>query len=220
MQTTLNGSSLGSSASTGDAILGATDSGQLSDMFTKLLVAQIQNQDPLSPTDPSQFVSQLTQLSQVEALSKMASQTGTGNGMLQNLQTLALGNQVGSNVLVHTGSVELADRPLHGVVNLDYATSKLTLNLTGMDGAVHSVALGPQSAGEIGFDIDPVALGLPAGSYAIAASTDSGAGLAVEIAGTLSSMRIDSNGNAILNVSGVGKVDASAITQFNGRPAV
>jgi flagellar hook assembly protein FlgD len=26
------------------------------DMFTKLLVAQIQNQDPLSPTDPSQFV--------------------------------------------------------------------------------------------------------------------------------------------------------------------
>jgi len=36
------------------------------DMFTKLLVAQIRNQDPLSPTDPSQFVNQLTQLSQTE----------------------------------------------------------------------------------------------------------------------------------------------------------
>ena len=33
-------------------------------MFTKLLVAQVRNQDPLSPNDPAAFVSQLTQLSQ------------------------------------------------------------------------------------------------------------------------------------------------------------
>lgn len=34
--------------------------------FLKLLVAQIQNQDPLAPMDSSTFVSQLAQLSQVE----------------------------------------------------------------------------------------------------------------------------------------------------------
>lgn len=36
--------------------------------FLKILVAQIQNQDPTSPTDPTQFVSQLTQYSALEQL--------------------------------------------------------------------------------------------------------------------------------------------------------
>jgi len=35
-------------------------------MFLQLLVAQIKNQDPTSPSDPSQFVAQLAQFSQLE----------------------------------------------------------------------------------------------------------------------------------------------------------
>ena len=38
------------------------------DMFLKLLVAQIQNQDPLNPMDSTQFVSQLSQFSSMEQL--------------------------------------------------------------------------------------------------------------------------------------------------------
>jgi len=34
--------------------------------FLKLLVAQLQNQDPQNPADPSQFVAQLAQFSQLE----------------------------------------------------------------------------------------------------------------------------------------------------------
>ncbi|MEP7365639.1 MAG: flagellar hook capping FlgD N-terminal domain-containing protein [Acidobacteriota bacterium] len=37
-------------------------------MFLKLLVAQIQNQNPLSPQDPTQFLGQLTQYSMLEQL--------------------------------------------------------------------------------------------------------------------------------------------------------
>ncbi len=36
--------------------------------FLKLLVAQIKNQDPTNPTDPTQFVAQLTQYSELEQL--------------------------------------------------------------------------------------------------------------------------------------------------------
>jgi len=36
--------------------------------FLQLLIAQIQNQDPLNPTDSIQFVSQLVQYSQLEQL--------------------------------------------------------------------------------------------------------------------------------------------------------
>ncbi len=38
------------------------------DVFLKLLVAQIQNQNPLQPMDGMQFVTQLTQFSQLEQL--------------------------------------------------------------------------------------------------------------------------------------------------------
>jgi flagellar basal-body rod modification protein FlgD len=37
-------------------------------MFLKLLVAQIQNQNPLSPQDPTEFLGQLTQYSMLEQL--------------------------------------------------------------------------------------------------------------------------------------------------------
>lgn len=35
-------------------------------MFLQLLVAQLQNQDPLNPTDGTQFVAQLAQFQQLE----------------------------------------------------------------------------------------------------------------------------------------------------------
>ena len=35
-------------------------------MFLQLLVAQLQNQDPLNPTDSTQFVAQLAQFQQLE----------------------------------------------------------------------------------------------------------------------------------------------------------
>jgi flagellar basal-body rod modification protein FlgD len=36
--------------------------------FLKLLVSQLQNQDPMNPTDSNQFVSQLTSYSQLEQM--------------------------------------------------------------------------------------------------------------------------------------------------------
>src|SRR5580692_2470433 len=36
------------------------------EMFLQLLVAQLKNQDPLNPTDSTQFVSQLAQFSELE----------------------------------------------------------------------------------------------------------------------------------------------------------
>src|SRR5471032_1133028 len=86
------------------AITGNT-AAQTQDMFTKLLVAQIQNQDPLSPTDPAQFVQQLTQLSQTESLQNLSTLTSSNASVLQSMQVLALGAQVGSDVMAETGTL-------------------------------------------------------------------------------------------------------------------
>ena len=59
----------GSSAATAGASQSTSTSGATTpttDMFLPLLVAQIKNQDPLNPTDGTQFVSQLAQFSELE----------------------------------------------------------------------------------------------------------------------------------------------------------
>jgi flagellar basal-body rod modification protein FlgD len=45
------------------------------DMFLKLMVAQLKNQDPMNPTDSSQFLAQTAQFTSLEKLDAVASQT-------------------------------------------------------------------------------------------------------------------------------------------------
>jgi flagellar basal-body rod modification protein FlgD len=55
----------GSSASAAAAAPGSS-SAPTESMFLQLLVAQMKNQDPTSPQDPTQFVSELAQFTQLE----------------------------------------------------------------------------------------------------------------------------------------------------------
>jgi flagellar basal-body rod modification protein FlgD len=45
------------------------------DMFLKLMVAQLKNQDPMNPTDSSQFLAQTAQFTSLEKLTSVAEQT-------------------------------------------------------------------------------------------------------------------------------------------------
>lgn len=200
-----------------DKVSTSAPASETRDMFTKLLVAQVRNQDPLSPSDPSQFVQQLSQLSQTEALQKLAQTQGASAGVLQSLQVLAMGAQVGSSVSVATGSVRLSDAPLAGTIQLGAASSATTLTLTGVDGQPHVLALPPHGAGAQPFSIDPAALGLAPGSYTLQARAADGSALPVEVTGRLDSVRMSASGGVLLQVAGVGEVDPSAITGFNGR---
>lgn len=46
------------------------------DMFLKLLVAQLKNQDPLAPQDGAQFVAQLAQFNSLEQLTSINDRIG------------------------------------------------------------------------------------------------------------------------------------------------
>ncbi|MBV8247809.1 MAG: flagellar basal body rod modification protein [Comamonas sp.] len=208
----------GTAGSSSDAISQALGGSELGQMFTKLLVAQVKYQDPLQPTDSSTFVTQLTQLSQTESLQSLSSQLSAQSSILDSLQTMQLGSQVGSTVMVSSSSLQLADAPLQAVVNLP-ASAELTLQLTAPDGKVTTVPLGARGVGDASFAVDPVALGLPAGRYDIAVKDAGGTSYPVEVAGKLQAVRMTSTGAVALQVQGLGDVLPSRITRFVGQQA-
>lgn len=212
----INGNSAGTGASTAD-VLSSSAPSETADMFTKLLVAQIRNQDPLSPSDPTQFVNQLSQLSQTEALQNMAKMNSTSASVLQSLQVLALGAQVGSDVVVAADSVQLDGEKVAGSFTLSSPSAANELVLTGADGVQHKVALGSHGAGPLPFSIDPVALGLPPGRYAMSVTAANGQQPEIEVNGRLDSVRMTASGGILLKVAGVGEVAPSYVTGFNGK---
>lgn len=206
----------GGTASNGVAAAGGASSPK--ELFTTLLVAQLKNQDPLNPTDASTFVNQLTQLSQMEALQNLATQSSGQASMLESLQTLGLGAQVGSEVMVQTDTVQVDGSAIRGSFTLGSNSAETTVVLTSAAGTAYRLPLGTRASGEVGFTIDPQALGLPSGSYSLAVETSSKESPSIEVAGTLQSVRLTSSGVA-LNVTHLGDTAPTAITRFNGRQA-
>jgi flagellar basal-body rod modification protein FlgD len=68
MSPTTNSTTTSASQAAAAATAAATDPLASESTFLTLLVSQLQNQDPLNPTDSTQFVSQLTSYSQLEQL--------------------------------------------------------------------------------------------------------------------------------------------------------
>jgi flagellar basal-body rod modification protein FlgD len=66
-------------------------------MFLQLLVAQLKNQDPLNPTDGTQFVAQLAQFSELEQTISIKQNTDT---IVSGLGSLAYGG--GASVYPNT----------------------------------------------------------------------------------------------------------------------
>lgn len=216
IETTSTGSSSSQQAASSGSVLNSVLGGDSSELFTKLLVAQIKNQDPLQPSDPTEYVSQLTQLSQVESLQRMASQNASTVSALQQLQVMALGSQVGSQVSVVSDHVVLDGQPVQVGFNLENASPNVALVLTSAGGQEKRIPLGTKTAGETQFTIDPSTLGLAAGSYGIRVEAGSKESPSVEVTGRLNNIRLVSGSDPVINVSGVGQTAPAKIAQFNG----
>jgi flagellar basal-body rod modification protein FlgD len=83
-----------SSSSSGDSPLDPMASEQT---FLKLLVAQLQNQDPLQPQDGTQFVAQLAQFSSLEQEVQMRTDLDSISKVLTAPPAQAGGTQASSN---------------------------------------------------------------------------------------------------------------------------
>ena len=83
MSNTVSGtSSTSTSASTTSTVTSNTTLGK--EDFLKLLVAQMQNQDPLNPTDNKESIAQLAQFSSLEQMNNISTSMDTLNKSMTN----------------------------------------------------------------------------------------------------------------------------------------
>ncbi|MBY6016992.1 hypothetical protein KUW04_04255 [Halomonas denitrificans] len=147
----------------------------LKNEFLTLMVAQIQNQDPLNPLDGTEYVTQLAQFSQVESLEHLRLGQQNQAILMENLQVLGTTNLIGREVLVDADSVELGTDTVNGKIFLENGVESLTLEVTDENGdVVATIEKGSQSKGEVEFELDPEAMGLPPGEYSLNAKTVAG----------------------------------------------
>jgi len=144
--------------------------GMNKDDFLQLFITQLKNQDPLNPQDSSEFLAQLSQLTQVE-------QAYNTNTNLKNLQAafsasanLGAVSFIGKEVQVEGNEIALTQgsTPRLGY-SLDHKASQVALAIMDSTGqVVRTLTAGSQPAGESSLVWDGKGVGskqLPPGRY-------------------------------------------------------
>ncbi|HSW05102.1 flagellar hook assembly protein FlgD [Aquabacterium sp.] len=149
------------------------------DRFLKLLVTQMQNQDPLNPMDNAQITTQMAQISTVSGIDDLNKSIVSMNSMLMQSQSLEAASLVGKNVLVAGDDLTL-DADGYATAGFDLAgpAESVVVNVKNAAGQIiDSVNLGSAEAGRQSFgwkSADPKLVGLTFSVTALSGGTQVG----------------------------------------------
>lgn len=123
-------------------------SAEAQDRFMKLLVTQMQNQDPLNPMDNAQVTSQLAQLSTVTGIDKLNSTLESLMGSYQASQSLQAANMIGHGILAPGAGISLAEsKGLMGVEFPQAVDAAKVIIRDASGNQIQTLDLGAQNAG-------------------------------------------------------------------------
>jgi flagellar basal-body rod modification protein FlgD len=168
--------------------------------FLSLLVAQLQNQDPLNPLDSADFSAQLAQFSSLEQLMQInqsLAALGADDGTPQSFDPVGL---LGRDVTANGASVAVAGGDASALEYTLAAGGKVTVEVRSTSGTVVSGAeLGEIGAGTHTLDLDDVSAlaNLADGDYAVTVTVQSGdaqpTAVQTRISGTVTGIDLTSN---------------------------
>ena len=192
------------------------------DAFLQLMIAQLQNQDPLSPAKNEDFIAQLAQFSSVEGIQNINDSMQELASSFRSSQALQASSLVGRQVQVSTDTATLsAAGPVKGTIDLDTSSANIKLYIEGPDGQiVKTEELGAQERGAIDFSwdgTDESGFRVADGAYRVYASglvDGEMADLPVAIGANVNSVTVGQNDSMILNIEGVGAVPLSEVSRF------
>ena len=195
------------------------------DMFMRLMLAQLENQNPLNPQDGTEFVSQLAQFSTLEGIGNINSSIEEIGGMYRSSQALQATALVGRDVLLETN--EAYYDSVNNVTGVIKASGETALDakvtITDESGqVVRTEELGNLDGDEdtpFAWDgADDEGNALPPGKYQIAVNGRIGnemEALDVNVHARVTSVSIVNNqGDMVLNLNGLGQVSSTDVKEI------
>ncbi len=191
------------SALTGGATMGKDD-------FLKLLVTQLQNQDPLNPSDPTEFTAQLAQFSSLEqlfAVNDNLEQMSASSGDVERLSALSL---IGKEVVSTSGEFRLGNAGASLGYRLDVPASEVSLHVLDPSGrAVATIPATETGSGDhfLSWDgLDANGRAVPPGDYSLVVRATSGEDETVPattlVKGTVTGVDLGAAGSVLVSDAG------------------
>ena len=140
--------STGSTGSTASGLPVTANDAASADRFLKLLVAQMQNQDPMNPMDNAEITSQMAQISTVDGITQLNKSIAGLSSQLVQMQMLQGASLVGHDVIVPGNLLAVTDGIAQGGFELSSAADSVKVDILTASGTViDTIDMGAQSSG-------------------------------------------------------------------------
>ncbi len=198
----------------------ATDLGL--NTFLKLMVTQLNNQDPFKPMENGDFLGQIAQFGSVTGLEQLNQSFETLASSLTSGQALQAGSLVGREILAPVDSgYLLPGGSLRGQVNLEQSSPQVTLRVIDSVGQlVREMPMGSAPPGSLDFawdGMDNLGNFAPPGRYTVrveALQNDRGVDLQTKLFAKVESVNLNGSNGLTLNLEGLGPMAFNNIQQI------
>ncbi|WP_326541664.1 flagellar hook assembly protein FlgD [Pseudorhodoferax sp.] len=148
----INGTT-GSSSGTSSTNKNDSSAQAVQDRFLKLLVAQLDNQDPMNPLDNAQMTSQIAQLNTVTGIENLNATVNNVLSQMASMQALQGAAMVGHDVLTEGSALQVTDGVGRGAFDLATNADSVKVQVRTAGGTlVDTIDLGSQTAGRHSFE--------------------------------------------------------------------
>ena len=186
--------------------------------FLNLLVAQLNNQNPLEPQGNGEFIAQLAQFSSLEGIQQLNSSVSSMLSSYQSSQALQASSLVGRKVIVPSEKAVVdTSESFKASTILPVSSSNVYVNVYDSAGSVVTrINLGEQAAGNVSFIWDGKDSSgnlMPPGTYKFEAQATYGTetkGLYTLLPANVDSVTLGRN-ELMLNLAGLGSVPLSQV---------
>jgi flagellar basal-body rod modification protein FlgD len=194
---------------------------EIQNRFLTLLVAQLENQDPLNPLENTEMTNQLAQMSTVQGIEQLNSTLNSLVSGLADTQAVQASALIGKTVLVPGGNLSLTSGEAYGGVYLSAPADEVTVKIYDASGnLVQTQSLGnADEAGSLLFSWDGSAASgdaAPDGAYTFKVSASQGdtsvKAEALQL-GAVSALTRVTNGGFVLDLGALGQYDFAEVQQ-------
>ncbi len=145
----------GSAGTTGGTNKNDSSAQAVQDRFLKLLVAQLNNQDPMNPLDNAQMTSQIAQLNTVTGIENLNSTVNNVLSQMASMQALQGATMVGHEVLNEGSALQVSDKVGRAAFDLSANADGVKVQVRTASGTlVDTIDMGALGAGRHAIEWD------------------------------------------------------------------